>query len=57
MTTTWPARRFGQGTYAMDTVEKRPRGRPKGFIPDEALDRAVGSMDTKMSMWIGSRAP
>ena len=22
-------------------VEKRPRGRPKGFIPDEALDRAV----------------
>ena len=21
--------------------EKRPRGRPKGFIPDEALDRAV----------------
>ena len=25
----------------MDTVEKRPRGRPKGFIPEEALDRAV----------------
>ena len=25
----------------MDTVEKRPRGRPKGFTPDEALDRAV----------------
>ena len=25
----------------MDTGEKRPRGRPKGFIPDEALDRAV----------------
>ena len=25
----------------MDIVEKRPRGRPKGFIPDEALDRAV----------------
>ena len=25
----------------MDTVEKQPRGRPKGFIPDEALDRAV----------------
>ena len=25
----------------MDTIEKRPRGRPKGFIPDEALDRAV----------------
>ncbi len=22
-------------------TEKRPRGRPKGFIPDEALDRAV----------------
>lgn len=22
-------------------LEKRPRGRPKGFIPDEALDRAV----------------
>ncbi len=22
-------------------VSKRPRGRPKGFIPDEALDRAV----------------
>jgi AcrR family transcriptional regulator len=22
-------------------VEKRPRGRPKGFTPDEALDRAV----------------
>jgi AcrR family transcriptional regulator len=28
--------------YGMVTnVEKRPRGRPKGFIPDEALDRAV----------------
>jgi AcrR family transcriptional regulator len=23
------------------TIPKRPRGRPKGFIPDEALDRAV----------------
>ena len=22
-------------------ISKRPRGRPKGFIPDEALDRAV----------------
>jgi len=22
-------------------ILKRPRGRPKGFIPDEALDRAV----------------
>ena len=22
-------------------TSKRPRGRPKGFIPDEALDRAV----------------
>ena len=22
-------------------IAKRPRGRPKGFIPDEALDRAV----------------
>ena len=22
-------------------IPKRPRGRPKGFIPDEALDRAV----------------
>ena len=22
-------------------IQKRPRGRPKGFIPDEALDRAV----------------
>ena len=29
-------------SYAMVTnVEKRPPGRPKGFIPDEALDRAV----------------
>src|SRR5579862_6441811 len=29
-------------SYAMVTnVSKRPRGRPKGFIPDEALDRAV----------------
>src|ERR1035438_85345 len=29
-------------SYAMVTnIAKRPRGRPKGFIPDEALDRAV----------------
>src|SRR5258708_13073293 len=29
-------------SYAMVTnISKRPRGRPKGFIPDEALDRAV----------------
>src|ERR1022692_2930864 len=29
-------------SYAMVTnLSKRPRGRPKGFIPDEALDRAV----------------
>src|SRR5271167_2005368 len=29
-------------SYAMVTnSSKRPRGRPKGFIPDEALDRAV----------------
>ena len=29
-------------SYCMVTnVLKRPRGRPKGFIPDEALDRAV----------------
>ena len=28
--------------YAMiRNIEKRPRGRPQGFIPDEALDRAV----------------
>src|ERR1700758_3175018 len=28
-------------SYAMVTnLSKRPRGRPKGFIPDEALDRA-----------------
>jgi len=25
----------------VSNTEKRPRGRPKGFIPDEALDRAV----------------
>ena len=31
-------------------ISKRPRGRPKGLIPDEALDRAVkcfGSMGMK----------
>src|SRR5258708_26549166 len=29
-------------SYAMVTnIAKRARGRPKGFIPDEALDRAV----------------
>src|SRR6202522_3370956 len=29
-------------SYAMVTnIAKRPPGRPKGFIPDEALDRAV----------------
>src|SRR5476649_2676357 len=29
-------------SYPMVTnIQKRPRGRPKGFIPDEALDRAV----------------
>src|SRR5260370_34931164 len=29
-------------SYAMVTnIAKRPPGRPKGFIPDEAIDRAV----------------
>ncbi len=31
----------GDSYEMVSIVEKRPRGRPKGFIPDEALDRAV----------------
>jgi len=39
---------------------KRPRGRSKGFDPEEALDRAVEMFwehGYEGSTWIGSRTP
>jgi AcrR family transcriptional regulator len=35
------AAKQGVSYFVVTNVSKRPRGRPKGFIPDEALDRAV----------------
>jgi hypothetical protein len=41
-------------SYATVTnIAKRARGRPKGFIPDEALDRDRRSFRTQWSRMLG----